>query len=88
MHYRGLAKRRFFPVRIEGRVLGLGAILNFGDEEVGELRSQSGHLGLALLKIEAVQQSIAAQRPLTNAETKLYPSIPTWMKFDAPAANS
>ncbi len=78
MHYRGLAKKRFFPVRIEGESPLLGANL---DKESGEIRSIAGDQGLALLRIEAVQKSLDEKMPLTCGNAKLWPQIPAWMKL-------
>jgi folate-binding protein YgfZ len=78
MHYRGLAKKRLFPVRIEGESLESGANL---DKESGEMRSVCGNQGLALLRIEAVQKSLDEKTPLTCGNTKLWPQIPAWMKL-------
>jgi folate-binding protein YgfZ len=83
MHYRGLAKKRLFPVRIEGLVPPPGTGLG----EDGALRSSRAFRGLALLRIEAVQQAIDQEHPLTYGKTTLWPSIPGWMKIDAPPAN-
>jgi len=41
---------------------------------------------LALLKIEAAQQAIDQDQPITHGETRLSPAIPLWMKIDAPLA--
>ena len=87
MHYRGLAKKRLFPVKIEGTSPGTGALIYRGANEAGEMRSSQGDCGLALLKIEAVEAALAQKEPLICGETRLWPSIPAWMKIDAANAN-
>ena len=87
MHYRGLAKKRLFPVRIEGKTPNFGALLKLGEEEAGEMRSHSGAWGLASLKIDAVRQALLEKSPLTCGETRLWPLMPSWMKIDAPPTN-
>lgn len=87
MHHRALAKKRLFPVRIEGTAPDPGSLLHLGDAEAGQMRSHNGPHGLALLKIDAVHQTLSQEKPLTYAETRLWPSIPLWMKIDAPPAN-
>lgn len=87
MHYRGLAKKRLFPVRIEGVMPSAGALLHFGTEEAGEIRSSCGNCGLALLRIEAVQQAVAQKTALTYEKTMIWPSIPAWMKIDVGQQN-
>jgi folate-binding protein YgfZ len=54
--YRGLVKKRLMPVRIAGRVPPAGTPLIEKGSEVGEMRSASGDLGLALLRLERLRQ--------------------------------
>jgi folate-binding protein YgfZ len=84
MHYRGLAKKRLFPVEIEGKAPPFGAIIA---KDIGEMRSSSGSTGIAVLKIEAVLQALDQKQPLTYGETKLWPTIPAWMKIDGTPTN-
>jgi folate-binding protein YgfZ len=74
MHYRGLAKRRLFPVMIEGEAPAPGTQL---DNDVGEMRTSRGAHGLALLKIDVA----AAKTPLTCGKIVLYSEIHGWMKL-------
>jgi folate-binding protein YgfZ len=68
--YRGLLKRRLFPVH--GAVLPPhGTPILQGDREVGEMRSASGTLGLALLRIHAVSLPF----------TELSVDVPSWMRM-------
>lgn len=76
MHYRGLAKRRLFPVRVEGAPIAFGAQIE-GD---GEMRSSCHKHGLALLKTEDAQKAINEEKPLTYQNTKLWVGLPSWMK--------
>jgi folate-binding Fe-S cluster repair protein YgfZ len=87
MHYRGLAKKRLFPVRVEGVVPDFSTPLHWGEEDAGEMRSHNGPHGLALLKIEIAQQALLQEKPLTHGQTKLWPFLPKWMKIDAPPTN-
>jgi folate-binding protein YgfZ len=54
--YRGLVKKRLTPVRIAGGVPPAGTPLIEKGSEVGEMRSASGDLGLALLRLERLRQ--------------------------------
>lgn len=56
MHYRGLAKKHLYPVRIGGGCPESGTDLYEGDTLIGEMRSSCGEIGLALLKDDAVQK--------------------------------
>jgi folate-binding protein YgfZ len=55
-HYRGLIKKRLMPIRIAGAVPPVGTPLIENGTEVGEMRSASGDLGLALLRFERLRQ--------------------------------
>jgi folate-binding protein YgfZ len=55
-HYRGLIKKRLVPVRIAGAVPPVGTPLIENGTEVGEMRSASGDLGLALLRFERLRR--------------------------------
>ena len=80
MRYRGLAKGRLFPVRIDGDPLPFGSPLMQGDSEVGEMRSSCACIGLALLKIDSAQQAVDQETPLTHGDTRVFVFTPEWMK--------
>ncbi len=74
--YRGLVRKRLMPVAIEGPVPEFGAPLLLGDKEAGEMRSASGDMGLALVRLEALGQGA-----LTSGASRLTPAKPDWAKF-------
>ena len=75
--YRGLIKKRIFPVRIDGPAPEPGAIVTLDGYEAGEMRSSRDGNGLALLRLEAVENG----RPLTVGETAVTPITPDWMRL-------
>jgi folate-binding protein YgfZ len=77
--YRGLIKKRLFPVRIDGPAPAPGAIVERDGKEAGEMRSIGNGLGLALLRLDAV----AAGQPLSAGGTTLTPIQPDWMRVEA-----
>lgn len=77
--YRGLLKKRLFPVAIAGDLPPPGAPVTRGGAEVGEMRSGREGVGLALLRIEAVEAGGA----LACGNAALTPRIPAWMKLPA-----
>ena len=77
--YRGLIKKRLFPVRIDGPAPAPGAIVEGDGKEAGEMRSIGNGLGLALLRLDAV----AAGQPLATGGTTLTPIQPDWMRVEA-----
>jgi hypothetical protein len=74
--YRGLVRKRLMPVSIEGPAPEFGAPLLLGDKEAGEMRSASGDIGLALVRLEALGQGA-----LTSGASRLTPAKPDWAKF-------
>lgn len=77
--YRGLLKKRLVPVAVAGPLPAPGTLVTQQGAEVGEMRSGRDGLGLALLRIEAVQAGGA----LACGEAVLTPRIPAWMKLPA-----
>ena len=77
--YRGLLKKRLVPVAVTGPLPAPGTPVTQAGTEVGEMRSGRDGLGLALLRIEAVEAGGA----LACGEAALTPRIPAWMKLPA-----
>ncbi|MGI4976767.1 MAG: YgfZ/GcvT domain-containing protein [Janthinobacterium lividum] len=74
--YRGLLKRRLVPVEAAGEALPpAGTPVLRDGTEVGTLRSGRGGLGLALVRLDALQG------PLACGDTTLTPHIPGWMRL-------
>jgi len=77
--YRGLVKRRLVPVALDGPPPPRGTpVTDEAGAELGEMRSCRDGLGLALLRIEALDRA-----PLRAAGTVLTPRIPAWMRLPA-----
>ena len=74
--YRGLVKKRLFPVHIDGSAPAPGTMITLDGKDAGEMRSSRDGLGLALLRLEAV----AAARPLAADAATLMPLRPDWMQ--------
>ncbi|WP_431282360.1 YgfZ/GcvT domain-containing protein [Humitalea sp. 24SJ18S-53] len=75
--YRGLLKRRLCPVAITGPVPPRGApLLNDSGAEMGEMRSGTDGIGLALLRLAAIEDGA----PLTTGTSRLTPRVPGWMR--------
>jgi len=74
--YRGLIKKRLFPVRIDGPVPEPGTIVTLDGHEAGEMRSSRDGVGLALLRLEAVGRG-----KLSAGDTVIEPITPEWMQL-------
>src|SRR5205814_7473679 len=76
--YRGLIKKRLFPVQIDGPAPPPGTILSLDGKEAGEMRSSRDAIGLALLRLDAV-----ADRERLFAEgATVSPLRPDWMRIE------
>lgn len=72
--YRGLVKRRLVPVELSEPDVAPGTAVLADGQEVGSLRSCSGMIALASLRLDALDKN------LTTGNALLYPRIPGWMK--------
>ena len=69
MKYRALVKKRLLPVAIEGPAPEPGAPVLLEGEEAGVMRSAAGEYGLALLRLEKVEE--VGDRPLTAGAARI-----------------
>ena len=76
--YRGLIKKRLFPVRIDGPAPTPGTILSLDGKEAGEMRSSRDGTGLALLRRDAVVEG----QPLAAEGATLTPMQLEWMRTE------
>src|SRR5215472_2546259 len=74
--YRGLIKKRLFPVRIDGPAPEAGALVMQDGHEAGEMRSSRDGVGLALLRLETIGKG-----RLTAGDATVSPSTPEWMRL-------
>ncbi len=81
MKYRALVRKRLMPVRIDGPVPPAGTRVMAGEAEVGEMRSAAGSMGLALLRIEAVDAAANGGPALVAGEARLVAQKPGWANF-------
>jgi folate-binding protein YgfZ len=71
--HRGLVKKRLLPVRVDGPAPAPGTTITRSDgSEAGEIRSVSGAIALALLRLDALNG------PLVVGGSTVIPDIPSW----------
>src|SRR6202167_681407 len=73
--YRALIRKRLLPVTVEGKLPAPGTAIMAGGDEVGELRSGTDGMALAMLKLDALDV------PLSAGGAKLVPLKPAWVKL-------
>ncbi|MBL8834980.1 MAG: folate-binding protein YgfZ [Alphaproteobacteria bacterium] len=78
MKYRALVKKRLTPVRVEGPTPAPGTPIVLGDAEAGEMRSAEGDLGLAMLRLDAIEDAARSGRKLAAGAATLTPQKPAW----------
>jgi folate-binding protein YgfZ len=82
MKYRALVvRKRLMPVRIEGPAPEPGAAVMLGDQEAGEIRSVHGDVGLALMRLEQVEEAARDGRALVAGAATIVPRKPEWASF-------
>ena len=79
--YRGLVKKRLMPVAIDGPAPAPGAALLFNGKDAGEMRSAQGERGIALVRLEAFEQSKDTGQPFEAGTAKITPEKPGWAIF-------
>ena len=75
--YRGLVKKRLIPIRIDGETPSPGQVIEQDGKNVGELRSVSGNLGIAIIRLEALEKDIS----LRAGDSFIIPKKPEWANF-------
>jgi folate-binding protein YgfZ len=78
--YRGLVKKRLFPVRLDGPLPAPGTPVERDGQEVGEIRSGSGDRALAMLRLDGMKGD-----GLTAGGTRILPEVPAWMRLPEPS---
>ncbi len=76
--YRGLIKKRLFPVHIEGPAPAPGTMVTLDGRDAGEFRSSRDGQGLALLRLDALGED----RKLSADAATLVPMRPDWMRVE------
>jgi folate-binding protein YgfZ len=77
--YRGLVRKRLLPVEIDGPLPAPGTPVMAGDKEAGEMRSGVDGLGLALLRLEHLDDGAS----LRCGDSRLKPRRPAWASLQS-----
>jgi len=79
--HRGLIKKRLMPVTFDGSAPEAGSPVSLGEAEAGEMRSSSGQVGLALIRLESFRAAAVSHQAFTAGSTRLVPARPDWAVF-------
>ncbi|WP_119461820.1 YgfZ/GcvT domain-containing protein [Rhodospirillaceae bacterium SYSU D60014] len=78
--YRGIVRKRLVPVEIEGPTPDWGTPILFDEKAAGEMRSGADGIGLAVLRLEYLDQA-ASPGAFRAGESRLTPRKPDWAVF-------
>ncbi|MBI1272711.1 MAG: folate-binding protein [Alphaproteobacteria bacterium] len=80
-HYRGLVKKRLFPVQMEGNAPPRGAPITLDGKDIGDMRSSVPGIGLAMLRIRETLEMIESNGAFICDGVPLKPFKPAWMQL-------
>ncbi len=88
MEHRGTARRRIVPVLARGGPLVPGAAIMAGDAEIGRVGSIAGSRGLAVLRLDRVDEFAAKGVALSAGEATVTVELPPWAHFKPMASQA
>ncbi|MFO0996135.1 MAG: folate-binding protein [Alphaproteobacteria bacterium] len=77
--YRGLVKKRLFPVTLDGPAPAPGTPVTLDGGDIGDMRSAADGYGLALLRLDCIENALKGDRVLLAGGVRLRPTRPDWM---------
>ena len=81
--YRGLVKKRLLPIAIEGAPPAPGEIVRLDGKAAGEIRSVRDGIGLALIRLDALDAVEGGAASLMAGEARILPRRPDWLRLEA-----
>jgi tRNA-modifying protein YgfZ len=84
IEHRGTARTRVVPVAYEGPAPAPGVAVTAGEQTVGMMGSAAGGRGLAVLRLDRVEQALAGGGGLIAGGIALRLVKPTWARFAWP----
>ncbi|MGA7431207.1 MAG: folate-binding protein [Xanthobacteraceae bacterium] len=84
MQHRGTARTRVVPVRYKGTAPDVGTAITAGGRQIGTLGSTSDGHGIALLRLDRVDEALADGNTLTAGAVPIELVKPDWARFPFP----
>ena len=81
IHHRGKVRKRLVPVRIEGRPPAPGVPLMLGENTAGEMRSAREGRGIALLRLDRIDEAVREDSAFTAGVARITAETPAWASF-------
>lgn len=88
MQHRGTARRRVLVAKADQQLPAAGTAVTVNEREIGLLGSSADGLGLALVRIDRVQDALDAGLPIMAGETVITLSLPPHVKFAFPQVDT
>jgi folate-binding protein YgfZ len=85
MEHRGTARKRIVPVESEAPLPAPGTNIEAGGVPIGSLGSVSGSAGLALVRLDRIEDAVARGQTLTAGGVSLAVRRPAFARFAVPA---
>jgi tRNA-modifying protein YgfZ len=88
MHHKGVAKTRIAGVRGSEpfATAGRGAEIEAGDKPMGQLGSSAGALGVAMVRLDRIEEATQAGTPLKIGTITVTLRQPAWANYRVPGA--
>lgn len=87
MQHRGTARKRVVPVAASGPLPAPGTDVTTGAATIGKLGSVAGDQGLALLRLDRVEEAAAKNEPLLAGGVPIRLRQQSWLPFKLPGAS-
>src|SRR5262249_48690713 len=84
IEHRGTARKRVVPIAYDGIAPEAGMPVMAGEKQLGTLGSTAGGRGLAMLRLDRVEDALAAGPPLVAGRATIRLGRPDWARFAWP----
>jgi folate-binding protein YgfZ len=84
IEHRGIARTRAVPVRYDGAAPEAGVAVMAGDRQLGAIGSVAGGHGVALLRLDRVDEAMAQGEKISAGDVTIHLVKPDWARFPFP----
>lgn len=88
MQHRGTARKRFVPVVVAGGAPNAGTEIQAGGKTIGTMASSVGTDGLALVRLDRLEDALAGGDHVTAGEYGVIVRKPGWASYEVPVATA
>ncbi len=81
MKYRALVKKRLMPIEFKGTPPAIGTPVKAEERDIGEIRSALDGVGLALMRLDRLEDVTKQGTPLQAGDTTITTTKPAWATF-------